>query len=68
MSSSYGRIGNRYYFTRSLRSAPRERTARLPILPCPLCGLRRANLKIHTGSALCLKARAKQLQAKEKAA
>lgn len=67
MSYGFGRIGNIYY-VRAPKTATRQLGPRPAILPCPLCGLRRANLKTHTGSRLCLKARAKQLQAKEKAA
>lgn len=62
MTSSFGIIGRRYFV-----NAPVVQTERVPrpkIFKCPICGLWRGNLKIHTGSRACLKARAKQLQEK----
>jgi hypothetical protein len=65
MSEGYAKIGSRYY-----AQAPEAMTAgrepRPKIFKCPICGLWRA--AGHTGSRLCLKAKAKQLQEKEKAA
>lgn len=66
-SQGFGKIGARYY-AQAPEAMTNGRGPRPQILPCPLCGLLRGSLKIHTGSRLCLKARAKQLQAKEKAA
>lgn len=67
MSEGFAKLGARYY-AQAPEVMTNGRGPRPQILQCPVCSLWRANLKIHTGSRLCLKARAKQLQTKEKAA
>jgi hypothetical protein len=61
MTWGFGKIGSRYFVPEPARQ--RGSDGRLPILPCPVCGRWRANLKVHTGSRLCLEAKKKQEKA-----